>query len=73
MKIVEEVNVPTTTHTAASSWLFNWTTGETWASPAEELSPEFIDEYQRYTVHWERIFARFANGAYTVDKPHRPS
>jgi hypothetical protein len=71
MKIVESVDVPVTTYTPESSWIFNWTTGETWPAPEtpQMPPPEFLEELQRYTVQWQRVYGQFAGRTVTVFCP----
>ncbi|KAL3456141.1 hypothetical protein BJX64DRAFT_294389 [Aspergillus heterothallicus] len=69
IKIVNDVGVLTTTYTAASAWFFNWTTGETWALPPAEPSPDLLEEVVRYTAHWQKIYGSFAQSAYTENVP----
>jgi hypothetical protein len=71
MKIVESVDVPVTTYTPESSWIFNWTTGETWPAPETPQTPppEFLEELQRYTVQWQRVYGQFAGRTITVFLP----
>ncbi|KAL3441424.1 hypothetical protein BJX65DRAFT_254918 [Aspergillus insuetus] len=71
MKIVAAVDVPVTTHTPESSWIFNWTTGETWSAPETPQTPppEFLGELQRYTVQWQRVYGRFAGRTVTENVP----
>ncbi|KAL2820942.1 hypothetical protein BDW59DRAFT_164349 [Aspergillus cavernicola] len=70
MKIVNAVDVPVRSSVSTSTWMFNWTTGETWAAPSSELSAsQFAEEVQRYRLYWESDYEPFARSLYTNSVP----
>ncbi|KAL2815141.1 hypothetical protein BJX63DRAFT_430963 [Aspergillus granulosus] len=68
MTIINSLGVPLRPLAPESSWLFNWTTGETWAAPPPIPVSTFV-EFERYTKQWNDVYGSYANTTYTESVP----
>ncbi|KAL5339208.1 hypothetical protein BJX70DRAFT_397981 [Aspergillus crustosus] len=72
MKIVNAVNVPVNPYVTSSSWMFDWTTGETWEGTSltsPTISPGLVEEVARYRAQWQKEYKPFASSLYTNGVP----